>query len=283
MIPNIAEFHPPIIHFTIALLFTGVLFRWVALTGRLRWTGPAATALLVVGALFTVAAVRSGDQAHGPAERVPGARSAVQEHEQLGERSRNIFLAVGALELLALAVAFRYRPRPAPARLIRLASGAVGLVGAFFLYEAAEHGGELVYSYAGGVGVRTGDVEDVERLLVAGLYHQSRVDRTTGRTEEAATLVQEMLRRRPMDRDVQLLYVESLIQDREDPASALALLDTLSIAPEDTRLRPRVGLLRAEALVAAGNADSARALLRALSAELPNNQRIKDRLAELDK
>ena len=61
------------------------------------------------------------------------------------------------------------------------------------------------------------------------------------------------------------------------------MLDTLSLAPDDSRLRPRVGLLRAEALVAAGNADSARSLLRALSAELPNNQRIKERLAELDK
>jgi hypothetical protein len=32
------------------------------------------------------------------------------------------------------------------------------------LYEAGEHGADLVYGYAGGVGTRYGDTADVTRL-----------------------------------------------------------------------------------------------------------------------
>src|SRR2546426_12629456 len=61
------------------------------------------------------------------------------------------------------------------------ASGVVGLMVAVSLYEAAEHGGDLVYGYAGGVGVRSGDPADVARLLVAGLYQQAMLDRRQGK------------------------------------------------------------------------------------------------------
>ena len=44
-------------------------------------------------------------------------------------------------------------------------------------FEAAEHGGELLYSYAGGVGTRSGEPADFKRLPVAGLYNASRIDR----------------------------------------------------------------------------------------------------------
>ncbi len=119
---SLAPLHPQIVHFVIALLFAGLVFRWISLTGRAAFTGPAAAALLLVGAAGAVLAVKSGTDAHGPVERVPGARAAVVEHEEWGERTRNIFLVASAL---------------------------VGLAGAFALYEAGEHGGELVYAYAG--------------------------------------------------------------------------------------------------------------------------------------
>ncbi|MEA3245565.1 MAG: hypothetical protein U9Q74_05360, partial [Gemmatimonadota bacterium] len=55
--PNIAEFHPQIVHFVVAGAGLGIFFRWVSLTGRLRWTDGAATALILVGALAAWAAV----------------------------------------------------------------------------------------------------------------------------------------------------------------------------------------------------------------------------------
>ena len=47
--PSIASFHPQIVHFAIALLIVGVIFRLLSFTGRFAFTGPAATTLVVSG------------------------------------------------------------------------------------------------------------------------------------------------------------------------------------------------------------------------------------------
>jgi uncharacterized membrane protein len=274
--PNIGYYHPIIVHFAVAFLIAGVLMRLASLTGwqRLAFAKSAATVLVLTGTIAALAAARSGTDAHGPAERVPGARSAVVEHEELGERARNIFVLVGLLELVGLAFGERKA-----ARYALLGSGLVGAVGLFFLYEAAEHGGELVYSYAGGVGVRTGSEEDVSRLLLAGLYHQAQLDRKNGRSEDAAALVALAEARHPGDVEVALMGAESLLLDRKDPQKALDAL--AEMRPEEPRLRARQGLLEADAYVAAGDLGRARARLESLVAEFPGNGRIQRRLDEL--
>lgn len=272
--PDIGVFHPQIVHFAIALLFAGLFARWVSLTGKLPWIGPGATALLLAGTLAAVAAVRSGENAHGPVERVPGARPAVIAHENWGKRARNLFLAVAGLEIAALA----FGGRPGVRRGLLVGSAVVGLAGGVALFEAGEHGGEVVYSYAGGVGIRSGDPEDVGRLLVAGLYHQARQDRAAGRFEEAARLTDELARRRPDDQDVQLLVVQSLIEDRKDGRAALAALDAMSVPDTLTRLVVRVGLLRADAYAALGLSDSARLTIQALAQRFPESPAVRARL-----
>ena len=272
--PDIGVFHPQIVHFAVALLFAGVVARWVSLTGKLPWIGPGATALLLAGTIAAVAAVQSGDDAHGPVERVPGARPAVIAHEDWGKRARNLFLAVVGLEIVALALG----ARPGVRRGLLIASGVVGLAGGVALFEAAEHGGEVVYSYAGGVGIRSGDPEDVSRLLVAGLYHQARQDRAAGRFAEAARLTDELALRRPDDPEVRLLVVQSLIEDRKDGRAALAALAALSVPDTLTRLVVRVGLLRADAYAALGLADSARLTLQALAERFPESPAVRARL-----
>src|SRR3954447_10256857 len=172
MPPSFAAFHPQVVHFVIGILIVGVAMRVVAMTGRLKWTGPAATTLLVIGGVASWVAAKSGTAAHGPVERIPGARNAVEEHEEWGERTRNVFVGVAALELVALALG-----TGGAARTVRAVSALAGLAGVVVLYEAAEHGGDLVYAYAGGVGIRSGDPEDVSRLLTAGLYNEAQLQR----------------------------------------------------------------------------------------------------------
>jgi len=278
--PNIAAWHPQIVHFVIALLLVGVAFRLVSLTGRLKFTSPAATTLLVMGTVAALLAVKSGDQAHGPVERIPGARDAVVEHEEYGERARNVFLVVAALELVALALA-RRESRATLTRWVHVASAAVGVFGAVPLYEAAEHGGELVYSYAGGPGLRTGEPQDVQRLLLAGLYNQSRVDRREGRSAEAASLVNEMARRFPSDTAVRFRQVESHLLDRNDARAALGLLDSIRVSDTDARWRARHATLAADAYLALGLRDSARVVLTPVVAAFPQNTRLKARLDSL--
>ena len=275
--PNLAQFHPQIVHFVVALLLVGVGARLISLTGRLKFTDYGATTLLLLGTIAAVLAVKSGTDAHGPVERIPGAREAVIKHEENGKTTRNIFLGVALIELAALGLA----RKPTTTRYVRyahFASAIVGLWGSAQLYEAAEHGGELVYSYAGGPGLRTGDPKDIERLLLAGLYNQSQADRRGGRSAQAASLVNEMARRFPTDTTVRFLHVESLLRDTKDYRGALAALDSISVGETDGRLRARQATLRADLYLALGKSDSARAALTPVVAAFPQNARLKAKL-----
>jgi uncharacterized membrane protein len=275
--PNLAPFHPQIVHFVVALLFVGLALRIVSLTGRLAFTNYAATTLILIGTIAAVVAVQSGTDAHGPVERIPGTRDLVIEHEEQGKTTRNIFLAVAAIELLALAIA-RKGTTGRYTRYAHFASAIVGVAGAAQLYEAAEHGGRLVYSYAGGPGLRTGDPKDVERLLLAGLYNQSRMDRKAGKGAESASLINEMTKRFPGDTTVRFLHVESLLLDTKNPAAALAAADSIAIGPTDARWRARQATLKADSYLALGKPDSARAVLAPVIAAFPQNARLKAKL-----
>jgi uncharacterized membrane protein len=272
--PSLGPLHPQIVHFVVALLFVGVIARLVSLAvvkvQGLRWVGPMALVLILIGTGAAALAVKSGMDAHGPVERVPGSRDAVTEHEELGELARTIFFVVAGIELVALAL----RKKSKVVLGLHVASVVVGTHGLYAVYEAAEHGGELVYSYAGGVGIRSGDTADVRRLLIAGLYHQAAAERRAERGTEAARLTDELALQMPGDMSVRMLQIESRLRDRGDAAGALAMLDSLAVPDSVPRMRLLVSALRVEALAAAGLADSARALLGRLKAEFPQSRRV---------
>ncbi len=235
---SLAYYHPIVVHFPIVLTFVGVGARILWIFLRREWLSHAATALIVGAALGAMAAVKTGDEAHGPVERVPGTRDLVIEHEDWGKRSRNVLIGIALLVLGALALS------GARQRAVRYLSAAGGLVAMFFMHETAEHGGELVYSYAGGVGIRTTDSTDVERLLLAGLYHQSALDRKEGRASDAA-------------------------------------LDSLQAPKSSRTLYLNAAMLRADALAAVGQRDSARAVLTAVAPDYPTSTRLKAKLDSL--
>jgi hypothetical protein len=224
-----------------------------------------------------VLAVRSGLEAHEVVENIPGIRPVVSQHEDDGKMTRNIFLVVSLVEIGVLAFASR---KPNVARGLRLLSAAVGVVGVVFLFETAEHGGEIVYDYAGGPGLRTGDSSNVRRLLVAGLYNNALLDRKAGNSAAAAARFDELERMLPADTSVRLLRIQSQLRDRGEAAAALAALDSLAVVPENRRLYMQKTMLRAEALDLAGQRDSARALLTALKAQIPQAARRVDAMLQ---
>jgi tetratricopeptide (TPR) repeat protein len=181
-----------------------------------------------------------------------------------------------ALDLLSLALR-----RWSKVRWLEVGVVAVGLVGVFALYETGEHGGALVYSYAGGVGTRTGDPKDVEHLLTAGLYQQALLDRTAGRPDDAAALIEQAARRYPANVDLQLLAAESLLLDRKDPRASLAALDRMTVPTDSRILRARHASLRADAFEATGQRDAAIAALQPVVEAFPTNMRLKQRLEQL--
>jgi uncharacterized membrane protein len=278
---DLAVFHPQITEFAVALLMAGVVARCISLTGKLTFTRPGAATLLLLGTLAAILAVRSGLQAHEAVERVPGIGPAVNAHEDAGEWARNVFLVVSGIELVGLALVNRPRWR----RRVEVASAIVGLVGAAALYRAADRGGDLVFNYAGGVGIRSGDTTDVSRLLTAGLFEQAMVARKAHRPGEADTLLSELARLHPSDPNVQLVHAQSLLEDRKDPAAALAVLNGIVVPDSLAFLKSRVAFQKADAFLAATMQDSARATLTALLREFAGNPRmsarIKDRLARI--
>jgi len=274
--PNIAPFHPQLVHFVIALGCVGICLRILSLFGRGAWLNPAAATLIILSAGTAVFAAQSGLDAHGPAERVPGAREAVQEHEEWGKRARNILIVMAGLEALVLIWS-----SSRAGRVLKLVSGGTGLVAGLFLYEAGEHGGELVYNYAGGVGLRSGDPADLSNLLVAALFHNARMNRDSGRAEDAARLTDELARLRPDDPNVKFLVIESKLRDRKDPQGALAELRMMQVAPDDPRLAPRHGMLTAQAYGDANLPDSAKMVLTALAARFPSHRGVREALAKL--
>jgi uncharacterized membrane protein len=265
--PNIAVFHPQIVHFVIALFFVGLGIRIASWFIWPTWTKPAGALLLILSALASVAAAKSGDQAHGPVERIPGAREAVEHHEERGEQARNLMLIIGAIELVALGLG----SRPKAQKAVHVLSGVFGLYVGYSVYEAAEHGGEIVYEYGGGPGLRSNDTTDIRRLLVAGLYNQAQRDREAGRYEEAARLTDELVRRMPGDQNVSFLAIESRIKDRKDPQGALADLAAISFPADQPRIAIRHALLTAEAWKAMGMQDSVNAILESLRQKYPEN------------
>jgi uncharacterized membrane protein len=268
-------YHPQVVHFAIALLIVGVLFRVLAWLPRPTFLGPAAVALLTLGTLAAIAAAYTGEAAHGPIERMPGLRPAVTEHEEWGERARNIFIIVMLAEALALAM--RKSPK---ARYALMASTAIGLVGVGALYETGEHGGAIVYAYAGGVGTQTGNPQDVGHLLRAGLYQQALADRQAGNAAAAAALFEIAAQRFSADVEVQLARAESLMLDRKDPTAALQALRAITPPVDSPSIRIRHGMLTADALEAAGQREGAIATLQQLVAAVPN-ARVQQRLDQL--
>ena len=274
---NWAPLHPQVVHFVVALGFVGLVLRLISVTGKARWTRPAGAALLILAAASSVVAVKSGTAAHGPVERIPGARESVERHEDAGKTTRNFLLVVGAIEVLGLALTSRETVR----RWVLAASALAGIVACYQLYEAADEGGKLVYNFAGGPGLRSGDPADVRHLLVAGLYSQAQSARDSGQSAEAARLTDELVRQMPGDPGVALLAVRSLLADRKDPAAALRAVDSLKVPAGSPRFDIQVGVLRSEALAAMGNTDSARAVLTGLGSRFPGNRSIQRALEEL--
>ncbi len=297
--PDIGRFHPQIVHFVVVGGVLGLPLYWLAFVRKFRVLRLTGTILLVVATAASWVAVKSGSQAHELAERIPGVGAAVRKHEELGEDTRDLFTGVLLLELIALGLAWkaggpersvmdvevgdmgaaRVSTMRFAATAVRVVVGITWTFGALVLFETAEHGGDVVYSYAGGVGMRTGNPADVKHLLIAGLYNQSRLERTNGNHADAARLVEEMRIQEPDDPAVRLLWAESLIQDRQDGRAALDVLD--SIPAQDPRTQVRVALTASSAYQLLGMTDSARAVLQSVPERWRQSRFVQERLKEL--
>jgi uncharacterized membrane protein len=268
-----AYWHPVVVHFVIAWLVAGVVLRGLSFLGRAPFSSQAASLFLVLGGILGLLAWWTGESASLAALQVPWAAAAVESHRSWGEWTVRLFFVVGVLEAVAFFLHRRGRERP-----VLLASAGLGTLGLVLLVTTANKGETVVYSYAGGVGLRSGDAADRDRLFLAGAFKLLDADRKDGRPGDAARLLEEMFRRYPGDIDVQLLLAESKLLDMKDPAAALETLGRISVPKEDRRLRLRHGLLLVDALLKKGQREAAGAALQTLRTDFPDDPEVQKRL-----
>ncbi len=275
--PEIARYHPIIVHFVIALAMVGIALRWFSLTGKLPFTRPAAATLLILAGLAGILAAQSGAEAHERVEQIPGVSAQMEAHQDAGEWARDALMVVGAFEILGLLLVKNDRWR----RYAEYGSAVVCIAAAGAVYVAGARGGDLVYSYAGGPGLRTGDTVDVHRLLNAGLYEEAMLARRNHRSAMADSLMSQLERFNPTDVNMKLAMAQSLLIDRKDPQAALAMLDSIPVPDSARFLKLRIAFERVNAYTAAGMKDSAKAVMTRLVAAFPNNRRLKERLQRM--
>jgi|SRR5882724_11495222 len=136
--------HPVIVHFPIAILILGLFLDLAALLSRREWISRAALVLLVVGALASVVAVRSGSEQATEIARPPALDGPLEEHAESGKLTMVFFLALAATRG-ALARFRKLSPT------IHAATFAAWIVGAILLARTGYFGGQLVYRHGAGV------------------------------------------------------------------------------------------------------------------------------------
>ena len=148
--PNV---HPMLVHFPIALLFTGVVIDVVAFPLPARTREPLrnmATVLYCVGALAALATYLTG-RAASQTVLVPGmAQALIKTHWDWAFWTLWYFAGLAAARVVLLVTCSPLRTRT----LAALVGG--GLLGLVLLYETADRGAELVYRHGVGVGVLLG-------------------------------------------------------------------------------------------------------------------------------
>ncbi|HVR96792.1 MAG TPA: DUF2231 domain-containing protein [Thermoanaerobaculia bacterium] len=98
-LPTWEALHPAAVHFPIALLLVAPVFALAALVLRRERRGlsQAAFFLMLLGTAGAFLAVSTGEAAEERTEGVPGAAEVLEEHEEEGELTRNVFTGLTLL------------------------------------------------------------------------------------------------------------------------------------------------------------------------------------------
>lgn len=140
--------HPAIVHFPIVLILLGtVVALAAAFTSRwhIRWL---AAALLALGALGTLAAMRTGEEEGEAVEQSLSSETLLEAHEEWAERTQGAAFT-GALILIGAAAATTRRP--AIAQALSIAGAVATFAASWCVYETGHRGGQLVYRHGAGV------------------------------------------------------------------------------------------------------------------------------------
>lgn len=143
--------HPLVIHFPIALIIVAPLFVVLGLLIKPRtreFIGVSAL-LMILAAGGALLATSTGSAAEHLAEKVPGAKAILHEHEELGESAEVFAIALAAALVVGFASLCIWRPKLP--RGVIIGFGMVYLVGhaagMLVVANTAHQGGRLVHEF----------------------------------------------------------------------------------------------------------------------------------------
>ena len=137
----LAELHPKVVHFPIALFFTFALFELLGTVLKKDYLLKAAHLLLFLGVVGSVLAVLSGKQAAGANPYwTEASRGLIREHSSFADIT--IWYFVGLLVVKTYLVLMKKMNQTFNHIILALA-----LIGCYFVYQTSEHGGQLVTKF----------------------------------------------------------------------------------------------------------------------------------------
>ena len=144
----LAGLHPIVIHFPIACFILYALFEIAGAVLNNKNLSTTAYILLIIGVVSCVAAVLTGNQAHEVAEKlidkgIKIPHDLIEEHEQYATITLWYFFFLLVVRTISLL-------KKKFTKSVQIGFVFLAILGCYFLYEAGEHGGKLVYKF--GVG-----------------------------------------------------------------------------------------------------------------------------------
>ncbi|MFY7665552.1 hypothetical protein [Flavobacterium sp.] len=138
---NAAHWHLALNHLPLILPIAGILVLGIGFFTKSEVVKRTALFLFVVGALTTLAAMRSGEEAEEFVEELAGfSHDYIHEHEEAAERFALVAYALGAISLLGLWASYK---RKGFARAIFIAAFPVALAALWMGRETGTSGGEI--------------------------------------------------------------------------------------------------------------------------------------------
>lgn len=154
----LAEFHPRVVHFPIAFLLGYVLCEIIGAISKKDFFSKAAHLLLFFGVLGALAAVITGNQAEEVAEKWEEQGAIIP----FGALNDHIYYATITLWYFTSLLVIRtfLVVKKKFTRVFSYIFVVLAIVGSYFIYEAGDHGGQLVFKHGLGTDLKKEEIEE---------------------------------------------------------------------------------------------------------------------------
>jgi uncharacterized membrane protein len=142
----LAEFHPRVVHFPIALLLTYILFEGLGAITKKEFLLKGAHLILFLGVIAAFVAIQTGERAEEAFDYWNKEASALmEEHENYANITIWYFAA-----LLVLRTFLVFKKKFTD--VFKYTFVVLALIGGYFVFQTGDHGGRMVYEH--GIGTK---------------------------------------------------------------------------------------------------------------------------------